>query len=184
MAAKMGILERSKELQKAMADNVSNATLLSNLQALQLWHADRDTLRSTKIGITVNALRGAKAKEEGKEARQVAELATRLVNKWKQDVLRKAPTGNVSGSSTPVNGVKKDSSATPTSDGVKTESTNKPFTGDKAKRSAKSDGVSTDVTDTLVRNKIIEGLYKFLAFMSDDGTLRELICAARNANHG
>lgn len=169
MAAPKSIEERIRELSKAINEKVPDAALVSQLEQLHDFSATEQILRTTRAGVIVNGLRTRKTKEATEDniesAREVAALAAKLVNKWKQDVKKNASgvkaTNGKLGTSSPVS---RAASGTPKLESSATET----YQGNPEKRNAKVDGVSTKFTDDERRNKSIEFMYNGLAFMSTE----------------
>jgi transcription elongation factor S-II len=73
------LFSTGKQIQKAIESGDSGESLLNILQPLTKWTATEDLLRQSKIGVIVSKLRQQKDPK-------VVEQASKLVNKWKQDV--------------------------------------------------------------------------------------------------
>ena len=127
-------------------------------------------MRQSKIGVAVARLRTHKDK-------QVSGEASRLVNKWKNDVnatKRKSTGSPAPGSAAAkVNGAASgkasgmSSPAPPPPPAVKKET--RKSTVDPAKRNSTSDGVKTAVTGNQTRDGCVKLIYDGLAFMSEEG---------------
>ncbi|KAJ6257804.1 hypothetical protein Dda_7593 [Drechslerella dactyloides] len=130
--------------------------------------ATEQILRETKIGMTVNKLRGHSDKA-------VSELAKDIVNKWKRDVSAKPKSGS-SGDGKGGVAMKKESSTnglssrdtsnkgTPTPSGARKGAAS---SVDPMKRNKNTDGINCDVHDDEPRNKCIGMLYDGLCIGSD-----------------
>ena len=157
-----------KQIQKAIESGDSGESLLNILQPLTKWTATEDLLRQSKIGVIVSKLRQQKDPK-------VVEQASKLVNKWKQDVNanKKKTTGSPAPSSaaakaTAVNGRSSGtSSPAPAAAAAKKEQPKK-STVDPAKRNSKEDGVNHAVTGNQTRDSCVKLMYDGLAFMSEE----------------
>lgn len=82
------ILEKSKALQKAQAGGESPSVIVGILHELRKGvSASEETLRSTKIGVTV-----ARAKQHKNP--EVARLASDIVRKWREEVEKQRGSGS------------------------------------------------------------------------------------------
>jgi transcription elongation factor S-II len=164
-----------KQIQKAIESGDSGESLLNILQPLTKWTATEDLLRQSKIGVIVSKLRQQKDPK-------VVEQASKLVNKWKQDVNASKKRAGGSGSPAPsaaaaaaksnaaTNGKSSGaSSPAPPAAAVKKEQPKK-STADPAKRNSAVDGISTAVTGNQTRDACVKLMYDGLAFMSEEGT--------------
>jgi transcription elongation factor S-II len=158
-----------KQIQKAIESGDSGESLLNILQPLTKWTATEDLLRQSKIGVIVSKLRQQKDPK-------VVEQASKLVNKWKQDVnLSKkktagspAPSGAAAKANAAVNGRSSGtSSPAPAAAAAKKEQPKK-STVDPAKRNSKEDGVNHAVTGNQTRDSCVKLMYDGLAFMSEE----------------
>lgn len=161
--------ETGKQIVKAVEGGDSAATILQLLQPLQKWSATEDALRQSKIGVAVNKLR------QNKDSK-VAELSTRLINKWKADVnanKRKgtAPSSPALGAvkANGTNGVSSGKSSPAPQAQVKRES--RKSTVEPEKRNSKTDSISTELTGSAIRDKCMQLIYDGLAFMSEEGRI-------------
>ncbi|KAF3920891.1 hypothetical protein ABW21_db0207253 [Orbilia brochopaga] len=130
--------------------------------------ATEQVLRETKIGMTVNKLRGHSDKA-------VSELAKDIVNKWKRDVSAKPKSGSAADGKGGV-AMKKESSTngasgrdtpnkgTPTPSGARKGSAS---AVDPMKRNKTTDGINCDIHDEDPRNKCIGMLYDGLCLGTD-----------------
>ena len=128
-----------------------------------------DLLRQSKIGVIVSKLRQQKDPK-------VVEQASKLVNKWKQDVnVNKkktagspAPSSAAAKANAGVNGRSSGtSSPAPAAAAVKKEQSKK-STVDPAKRNSKEDKINTAVTGNQTRDACVKLMYDGLAFMSEE----------------
>jgi len=161
--------ERGRQIHKATTGGDTPQTIITLLEPLKNWTATEKLLRQTKLGVFVNKLRQNQDK-------QLAGLATQLVNKWKSDVKKTggnsaatgspAPTPKASattnGSASPAPG-----SATPKQDSAAPKSKSK-YSGDKEKRNAGTDKVNTAITGNATRDACVKLMYDGLAFGSED----------------
>lgn len=164
------LFSTGKQIQKAIESGDSGESLLNILQPLTKWTATEDLLRQSKIGVIVSKLRQQKDPK-------VVEQASKLVNKWKQDVNASKKKAAGSASPAPSAGAAKSSAATngkssgtsspaPPAAAVKKEP--KKSTADPAKRNSVVDGVSTAVTGNQTRDACVKLMYDGLAFMSEE----------------
>jgi transcription elongation factor S-II len=162
-----------KQIQKAIESGDSGESLLNILQPLTKWTATEDLLRQSKIGVIVSKLRQQKDPK-------VVEQASKLVNKWKQDVNASKKRAAGSGSPAPSAAAAKSNAATngkssgtsspaPPAAAVKKEQPKK-STADPAKRNSAVDGISTAVTGNQTRDACVKLMYDGLAFMSEEST--------------
>jgi transcription elongation factor S-II len=161
--------EAGKQISKVIEGGDPPATVLQILQPLQKWTATEDLLRQSKIGVWIAKLRQHKDK-------QVAEQASKLVNKWKTDVnsnKRKSTGSPAPGSAAAkINGGANgraggtSSPAPPVPAAVKKEA--RKSTVDPAKRTSKTDEISTAVTGNQTRDSCVELMYNGLAFLSEE----------------
>jgi transcription elongation factor S-II len=166
------LFSTGKQIQKAIESGDSGESLLNILQPLTKWTATEDLLRQSKIGVIVSKLRQQKDPK-------VVEQASKLVNKWKQDVNASkkkaasgspAPSAAAAKSNAATNGKSSaTSSPAPPAVAVKKEQTKK-STADPAKRNSQVDGVNTTVTGNQTRDACVKLMYDGLAFMSEEGT--------------
>lgn len=169
--------ETGKQISKAIDGGDPPSTLLTLLQPLAKWNATEDLLRQSKIGVAVAKLRQNKDK-------QVAEQASKLVHKWKNDVnqgKRKSTGSPAPGAAAKANGAANGrasgtSSPAPAAP-VKKEA--RKSTVDPAKRNSKADGISTAVTGNQTRDSCVELMYNGLAFMSEESP-DDILTAARS----
>jgi transcription elongation factor S-II len=165
------LFSTGKQIQKAIESGDSGESLLNILQPLTKWTATEDLLRQSKIGVIVSKLRQQKDPK-------VVEQASKLVNKWKQDVNASKKKAVGSASPAPSAGAAKSSAATngkssgtsspaPPAAAVKKEP--KKSTADPAKRNSVVDGISTAVTGNQTRDACVKLMYDGLAFMSEEG---------------
>jgi transcription elongation factor S-II len=162
-----------KQIQKAIESGDSGESLLNILQPLTKWTATEDLLRQSKIGVIVSKLRQQKDPK-------VVEQASKLVNKWKQDVnVNKkktagspAPSSAAAKANAGVNGRSSGtSSPAPAAAAVKKEQLKK-STVDPAKRNSKEDKINTAVTGNQTRDACVKLMYDGLAFMSEESMSR------------
>jgi len=161
--------ERGRQISKATTEGDPPETLIALVEPLKAWTASEKLLRQSKIGVYVNKLRQSNNK-------QLASLATQLVQKWKNDVKK---TGGSSGGASPAqtpkagtaNGNASSAPGTPKQEQAVTKSK---FKGDKEKRNAATDGVDYNVTGNQTRDACVKLMYDGLAFMSEEGTSGDL----------
>jgi transcription elongation factor S-II len=147
------VLEKSKALQKATAAQESPETIIRLLNELKTGiKADEDLLRSTKIGVVVN-------KSKQHKNPQVAQLASEIVKKWRDDVF-KAKGGSPSSGKKSPNGT---ASPVPSS----ASSNGKPkLNVPPAERDWKKDKVDVAKTNQATRDGCIGLIYNGLCHMS------------------
>ena len=169
------LYEQGRSLSKAAEGGDPPSTLLSLLSPLQKFTATEELLRSTKIGVAVNRLR------QNKDAK-VADTATRLINKWKQDVKAsgKVKTGS------PAPGAAKAGPVSVKQEGAKAEVKKEAPRASKVlpeKRNAKLDEVDTKLTKDPQRDGCIELMYNGLAYLSSapPSEILEMACAVEAA---
>jgi len=169
-----------KQIQKAIESGDSGESLLNILQPLTKWTATEDLLRQSKIGVIVSKLRQQKDPK-------VVEQASKLVNKWKQDVNANkkktasspAPSSAAAKANAGVNGRSSGtSSPAPAAAAVKKEQPKK-STVDPAKRNSKEDKIDTAVTGNQTRDACVKLMYDGLAFMSEESP-EDILKAARS----
>jgi transcription elongation factor S-II len=171
MAGQMDAKElqaQGKQIFKAAESGDPSSTILELLKPLESFRATEDLLRQSKIGVAVTKLR------QNKDPK-VSEMASRLVNRWKQEVSaqnKKKHQGSPAPSNKPVNGAAANgrnsgtsSPAPPVKSEVKKEQrANKT---DPAKRNTAADGIDHKVTGNAVRDGCLKLMYDGLAFLSD-----------------
>jgi len=165
--------ETGRQISKAIDGGDPSSTLITLLQPLKQWTATEDLLRQSKIGVAVAKLRQSKDK-------QVAEQASKLVHKWKNDVnqgKRKSTGSPAPAAAVKANGRASGTSSPAPAAPVKKEG--RKSTVDPAKRNSKVDGVSTAVTGNQTRDSCVELMYNGLAFMSDESP-DDILTAARS----
>jgi transcription elongation factor S-II len=161
------IIERGKNVSKAMSDDEPASSFLKILGDLRNVRATEDLLRQTKIGVTINRLRTYKYPE-------VAKLSQELITKWKNEVnnaKKKANTqGKVAGSGTPNSAAAVGSSAPPsgTASPAPQAAGKKTHSVDPASRNDKTDKVNTTIFGIPARDNCIKLMYNGLAFMSEE----------------
>lgn len=163
------LFSTGKQIQKAVESGDTGESLLNILQPLTKWTATEDLLRQSKIGVIVSKLRQQKDPK-------VAEQASKLVQKWKQDVNASkkkaagssspAPSGAAAKANAATNG-KSSGTSSPAPPAVKKET--KKSTVDPAKRNSVTDNISTAVTGNQTRDACVKLMYDGLAFMSEEG---------------
>lgn len=158
--------ETGKQISKATDGGDPPSTLLSLLQPLKNWTATEDLLRQSKIGVAVAKLRQNKDK-------QVSELASKLVHKWKNDVnqgKRKSTGSPAPAAAAKVNGAAngRASGTSSPAPAAPVKKEGRKSTVDPAKRTSKADGISTAVTGNQTRDACVELIYNGLAFMSEE----------------
>jgi transcription elongation factor S-II len=165
------LFSTGKQIQKAIESGDSGESLLNILQPLTKWTATEDLLRQSKIGVIVSKLRQQKDPK-------VVEQASRLVNKWKQDVNASKKKAAGSASPAPSQGAAKSSAAangkssgtsSPAPPAAVVKKEPKKSTADPAKRNSVVDGISTAVTGNQTRDACVKLMYDGLAFMSEEG---------------
>ncbi|KAF8590395.1 transcription elongation factor [Ramaria rubella] len=146
---------------KGRIKSLQSASSEKDIQDVLTWLkrnviATESLLRETKAGLAVGKLRTHASKE-------VADLAKELVKKWKSEVDKAkagaaAPAGTKPTGTVQVQGLRRASV-------VSQQSPASPSTPS-AVRTAKSDGVATNVIGDTVRDKCMQMLYDALAFDS------------------
>lgn len=161
--------ERAKQINKAATEGDPASTLLSLIEPLKGWTANEKVLRQSKIGIYVAKLRQSKD-------RQVAQLASTLVNKWKSDVKKGAPSGTASPAT-------KNGTASPAPVPAPAPEKKEEKAALKAKlnvppekRNTVTDKVNYKVTGNDVRDACLKLMYDGLSFMSEEGTSSYSVC--------
>ena len=167
---KAAIADCSKNLQKATAASAPPSTILAILNDLKTnLRANEDLLRSTKIGIIVNRSRSHADPT-------VANLASELVRKWRDDISRQKGGGTASpnGTKNGAGGGGKGSpvgtaSPVPKEYGSKANGNGKGEQKSKvapADRNYTRDKVNTSHTNQATRDNCIGLIYNGLCFMS------------------
>lgn len=160
--------DTGRQIAKAADGGDPASTLLSLLSPLQKFTATEDLLRQSKIGVAVNKLR------QNKDPK-VADVASRLINKWKQDV--RSSEQRRKGSPAPGSAAAKVNGSngsvgvdSPKMEGVvKTEKASKRKSKVAPdKRNSKLDEVDTELTDNGARNGCLKLMYDGLAFNSTE----------------
>ncbi|EME38456.1 hypothetical protein DOTSEDRAFT_75850 [Dothistroma septosporum NZE10] len=166
------LYETGKQISKATEAGDPPSTLLALLAPLEHVKATEDLLRQSKIGVAVTKLRQYKGDPK------VGETATRLVNRWKQEVnVHKKKRPAVEGSPIPsnkaINGAAANgrssgtsSPAPPSKTEVKKEG--RKSTVDPEKRNTNTDNVNHKVTGDAVRDGCLKLMYDGIAFMSEE----------------
>lgn len=158
-----------KQVLKAAESGDPPSTLLELLKPLDGFRATEELLRKSKIGHVVSKLRQSKDQK-------VAETASRLVNRWKQEVSTKKKAGGGSDSpapSAPVrngNGNGASSTGSPAPAAIQTEfkKEQRKSTVDPSKRTTQSDNIDHNVTGDKVRDGCLKLMYDGIAFMSEE----------------
>lgn len=166
------LYDTGKQIAKATESGDPPATILQLLAPLEHFKATEDLLRQSKIGVAVTKLR------QNKDPK-VAQTATTLVNRWKQEVnaKKKRPDGTASpaptsaGKSSALNGTNGRSSGTnspapQSKPEAKKEQRVSKISPDQ--RNTKADGVDYAVTTDAARNGCIKLMYDGIAYMSDE----------------
>lgn len=154
---------RAKAIGKAVEENEPSASVLKLLNDLKTGvRATEDILRSTKIGVYVNKLKGHKDPA-------VQRLAADLVSKWKDEV-KKGPKKGVpakpaaNGTASPAPAPSGTASPAPSKAAVKKHDVAPD------KRNHKTDKVNYQVTGNDARDQCVRLMYDGLAFMSEART--------------
>lgn len=164
---------RGKAISKAIEEKEPSASILKLLNDLNEGiKPTEDLLRQTKIGVTVNKLRQHADPT-------VASLATRMVQKWRDEVknskggaARPKPAGASNGTSSPAPIPSKTASPAPTPAASKQKHGVAPD-----KRNHKTDNVKYQVTGDEQRDACVRLMYDGLAFMSEE---RKYISPGKN----
>ncbi|KAH7319393.1 transcription elongation factor S-II [Rhexocercosporidium sp. MPI-PUGE-AT-0058] len=153
---------RIQSLQKALAEKQPASVIITMLETLKKEVVPtEELLRTTKAGIIVS-------KQKANPNKEVAKLASEIVQKWKQIVQggqKKKTMAAPAGSSPP-----KSNSPAPTHE-------TKAFKGDVTKRRWETEKVSIERTGTPSRDACIGLLYNGLAFMCDESSTNVMIKA-------
>ncbi|RFU28201.1 hypothetical protein B7463_g8149, partial [Scytalidium lignicola] len=154
---------RIKALSKTVADKEPASNVITILDTLKKEvHATEELLRATKAGMVVAKLRGNPNKD-------IARLATEIVQKWKKTVeAEKAKKQKLGGSPMMKNG--STSSPAPATE-------TKGFTGDTSKRRWETEKVDVKRIGVPSRDACIGLLYNGLAFMSEESSTNIIIRA-------
>lgn len=147
------LLQIGKQVLKAAESGDPPSTLLELLKPLDSFRATEELLRQSRIGIAVTKLRQSKDQK-------VAETASRLVNRWKQEVSAKKKKA---GSDSPA--------PAPAPPPIKTEfkkEQQRKSSVDPAKRTAVTDKIDHNVTGDKVRDGCLRLMYDGIAFMSEE----------------
>ncbi|KAH8813132.1 transcription elongation factor S-II [Xylogone sp. PMI_703] len=154
---------RIKALSKAVTDKEPASNVITILDTLKKEvHATEELLRATKAGMVVAKLRGNPNKD-------IARLATEIVQKWKKTVeAEKAKKQKMGGS--PM--VKNSSTSSPAP-----AAETKGFTGDTSKRRWETEKVDVKRTGVESRDACIGLLYNGLAYMSEESSTNIIIKA-------
>ncbi|PVH75323.1 transcription elongation factor S-II [Cadophora sp. DSE1049] len=152
---------RIHSLQKALADKQPASVIITMLETLKKDVVPtEELLRTTKAGIVVS-------KQKANPNKEVAKLASEIVQKWKQIVQggHKKKTAAPAGSSPP-----KSNSPAPANE-------TKSFKGDVTKRRWETEKVDIARTGTPSRDACIGLIYNGLAFMCDESSTNVMIKA-------
>jgi transcription elongation factor S-II len=151
------IIEKSKALQKAQANSESVSVIIGILNELRKGvAASEETLRSTKIGVTV-----ARAKQHKNP--EVARLASDIVRKWREEVEKQRGGGSHTAKKAAASGGNNSKSApSPVASETKSPVSLVP----PEQRNWKKDNVDTAKTAQASRNKCIGLLYDGIVFKS------------------
>ncbi|CZT03103.1 probable transcription elongation factor S-II [Rhynchosporium agropyri] len=151
-----------QSLQKAVVEKQPASVIINLLETLKKDVVPtEELLRTTKAGIIVS-------KQRANPNKEVAKLASEIVQKWKQIVQggqKKKTMATPAGSSPP-----KSASPAPAQE-------NKAFKGDVAKRRWETEKVDTKRTNLPTRDACIGLLYNGLAFMCDESSTNVMIKA-------
>lgn len=148
---------RGKAISKAIAEKEPSSSLLKLLNDLNAGlKPTEDLLRQTRIGVTINKLRQHNDPKVG-------QLATQMVNKWRDEVNKQKkggprPKGPANGTSSPA----------PASGTASPAPGKKKHTVDPEKRNHKTDNVKYQVTGEDARDACVRLMYDGLAFMSEE----------------
>ena len=179
------LVEAGKQILKAAESGDPPSTLLSLLKPLQDFTATDTLLRASKIGVAVNKLR------QNKDPK-VQDTASRLINKWKQDIKKgsgdaakkpavssPAPATKREANGAGANGRADTASPAQGSASVKKEPTARKSSVAPEKRTADADGIKTGVTGNATRDGCLKLIYNGLAFMSEEAP-DDILAAARS----
>lgn len=155
---------RGKMISKAIEEKEPSASILKLLNDLNDGiKPTEDLLRQTKIGVTVNKLRQHADPT-------VAQLATRMVSRWRDEVknskggaARPKPGGASNGTSSPAPVPSKTASPAPAPVSTKQKHNVAP-----EKRNSKTDNVKYQVTGDEQRDACVKVMYDGLAYMSEE----------------
>ncbi|KAF2217991.1 hypothetical protein CERZMDRAFT_80623 [Cercospora zeae-maydis SCOH1-5] len=152
-----------RQIVKAADSGDPASTVLDLLKPLENFRATEDLLRQSKIGIAITKLR------QNKDPK-VAETASKLVNRWKQEVSqKKKKPGSDSPAPPSRNGTGASATGSPAPQ-VKSETKGeqRKSTVDPAKRNTTSDRIDFSVTGDKTRDGCLKLMYDGLAFMSEE----------------
>lgn len=167
------LFEIAKQIQKAIDSGDAPSAILTILAPLEKFSATEDLLRQTKIGVAASRLR------QNKDPK-VVETATRLVNRWKQEVnatnKKKAVVGKSSPASAankPLNGAvgssaRNSAASSPAPPAKEVEKEAQRSKVDPEKRNTKTDNVNNQITGDAVRDGCLKLMYDGIAFMSQE----------------
>ncbi|USW54027.1 Putative Zinc finger, TFIIS-type, transcription elongation factor S-II, central [Septoria linicola] len=153
-----------KQVLKAVETGDPASTVLELLKPLENFRATEDLLRQSKIGVIITKLR------QNKDPK-VAETASKLVNRWKQEVnAKKKKAGSDSPAPSGKNGVAAGSSAAGSpAPQVKSEvKSERKSNVDPSKRTTLTDKVDHNVTGDVARDGCLKLMYDGIAFMSEE----------------
>ncbi|SMQ51112.1 unnamed protein product [Zymoseptoria tritici ST99CH_3D1] len=164
--------EVAKQIAKAADSGDPPSSLLNILAPLETFKATEDLLRQSKIGVAVTKLR------QNKDPK-VSETATRLVNRWKQEVQskKKRPDSSPAPANKALNGAangRSSGTSSPAPNGSKSEVKKEPASVprqskvDPEKRNTGADGVDHKITGDAVRDGCLKLMYDGIAFMSKE----------------
>lgn len=154
---------KAKALTKAATQEEPTATIVGMLKELQTGvRATESLLRSTRIGIIVNKLKGSKTPE-------IARLAHEIVSKWRVEVNKQKQAGGSAaarGSSSPRPSQNGTGASTPAGNTPSDKASKLSVAPDK--RTWKADGVDTNVTTSKIRDSCIGLMYDGLCLGSTE----------------
>ncbi|TAQ84734.1 hypothetical protein B7494_g6934 [Chlorociboria aeruginascens] len=156
------LVSHIKALQKAVAEKEPASNVLTILETLNKEvKATEELLRATKAGMVV-------AKQRANPNKDVARLASEIVNKWKKTVEAQKHKKPKMAASSPAPGSISSPSAVAETKG---------FTGDTSKRKWETEQVDTKRTGVPARDACIGLIYNGLAFMSEESATRIIVKA-------
>lgn len=166
------LFETGKQIAKAAEAGDPPSTILALLAPLENVKVTEDLLRQSKIGVAVTKLRQYKADPK------VGEIATRLVNRWKQEVnlhKKKRPAaaeGSPAPSNKALNGAAANGRSSGTSSPVPQSKTEvkegRKSTVDPEKRNTNTDNINHKLTGDAVRDGCLKLMYDGIAFKSEE----------------
>ena len=160
------VATRTAAIQKAMTAGEGSGSLLKLLGDLKEGvKPTEELLRSTRVGVVVNRLRTNKDPK-------VAQLATTLVNKWREEV-NKEKRKSQPGTAAPRAATNTASPASASQSPAPSKAAAKKHAVAPDKRNDTTDKVNVNVTGNKTRDGCVRLMYNGLAFMSEESKSRD-----------